>query len=411
MILICAKKLIYSKLKIRLVIREFWPLKGGLTLHALRLCQELIRAGHEIEVITPFTTLRPNGNNLFWATEQKRSFLNEGVPTHVIGLNLAEKLFLLPLKKLQWRDHTRELAKRMLQRVLAPKFAPFFKQADLVHYDGAGMEFIGFAAAKAAKKLGIPFVIQPSVHLGQWGHLPVDHEFFRLADAMLAHSLVEKHYLQQVVGQTLVHLVYNGIDEQPGGNPQRFRDKFGIRSPFVLFLGRKTEDKGYFLLREAFPMVAAKHPEVLMVCAGPDRGLAPEANQMELEYISDQDKADALAACEFLCVPSEGESFGLVFLEAGRARKPYLARDLELFDDLLGLNGETGLRIGRRQDDGRVLVSAGELANGIEALIEKSEKSKTDMGKAGFSNAERFLWDETIERFLVAYRSVIPSEL
>ena len=381
-----------------------------MTLHALRLCQELIREGYEIEVITPFTTLRPNGNNFFWATEQKRSFLNEGVPTHVIGLNLAERLFLLPLKKLQWRDHTRELAKRMLQSVLAPKFAQFFKQSDLVHYDGAGMEFIGFAASKAAKKMGIPFVIQPSVHIAQWGQLPVDHEFFRLADAMLAHSLVEKHYLQQVVGQTPVHLVYNGIDEQPGGNPQRFRDKFGIRSPFVLFLGRKTEDKGYFLLREAFPMVAAKHPEVLLVCAGPDRGLAPEANQMELEYISDQDKADALAACEFLCVPSEGESFGLVFLEAGRAKKPYIARDLELFDDLLDANGETGWRVGRRQVDGRVVISAEGLAEGICHLLEQPILRKVEMGEAGYVNASRFLWEATVNRFIHAYRAALSCK-
>jgi glycosyltransferase involved in cell wall biosynthesis len=398
-------------LKIRLVIREFWPLKGGLTLHALRLGQELLLRGHDFEVITPFTTQRPDGNNLFWAKETSRSFLNEGVPTHVVGLSLRERLFLLPLKKLQWRNDTRQIAKALLQKVLSPKFERLYKGADLVHYDGAGMEFMGFAAVKAARRCGIPFMIQPSVHFGQWGHLPVDHEFFRLADALLAHSLVEKCYLEKVVPNKPVHLVYNGIDDQPTGNAEKFREKFGIRKPFVLFLGRKTEDKGYFLLREAFATITKKHSHFSLVCAGPGGGLPSESNMMELEYITDEEKADALAACEFLCVPSEGESFGLVFLEAGRARKAYLARDLELFDDLLGLNGETGLRIGRRQDDGRVLISAEELAKGIEAMLHTPEKSKIDMGKAGFSNAERFLWDETIERFLVAYRSVIPSEL
>ena len=163
-------------MRICLVIREFWPLKGGLTLHAHRLSQELIRAGHEIEVVTLFTTIRPSGNNLFWAKEPKRFFHNDGVPTHVIGLNLAERLFLLPLKKLQWRNETRELAKKMLQFVMTGQFARLFHDADLVHYDGAGMEFLGFAAAKAARKCGKPFLVQPSVHIGQWGHLPVDLE-------------------------------------------------------------------------------------------------------------------------------------------------------------------------------------------------------------------------------------------
>ncbi len=90
-----------QRLKIRFFIRKFWPLKGGLTLHALRLGQELLLRGHDFEVITPFTTQRPDGDNIFWAKETRRSFLNEGVQTHVVGLSLIERLFLLPLKKLQ----------------------------------------------------------------------------------------------------------------------------------------------------------------------------------------------------------------------------------------------------------------------------------------------------------------------
>ena len=364
----------------------------------------MMRAGHEIKVITPFTIIRPNGNNMFWANEQKRFFLNEGVPTHVIGLNLAERLFLLPLKKMQWRNDTRELAKAMLQWVLTSKFMRLFKDADLVHYDGAGMEFLGFAAAKAARKCGKPFLVQPSVHIGQWGHLPVDLELFQLADGFLAHSEVERNYLLAVTGGKVpVHLVHNGIDDILPGNGDRFRAKHDIQGRLILYLGRKEQDKGYFLARLAFQNLVSRVPDIHLVCAGPGDGLPSSEKILELTYISDQEKADALDACEFVCVPSEGESFGLIFLEAGRAKKPYLARDLELFEDLLGPNFKAGARVGTRHVDGRVELSIAQLEQAMADLLSLPSEKRQAMGDAGYENAGRFLWPEIVQRFLTAY--------
>ena len=397
-------------MRICLIIREFWPLKGGLTLHALRLGQELAGLGHRFEVVTPFVSKRPGGNNMFWATEISRDFVNEGVLTHVVGLGLAERLFLLPLKKLQWRSSTRFIAKAMLRLVYVKKFEKYFAGNDLVHYDGAGMEFLGFAAAKAARNCGKPFLVQPSVHLGQWGHLPVDFEFFCLADGFLVHSEVEKNYLHSVTHRKVpVHLVYNGIDDILAGNGERFRAKHEISSRIILYLGRKDHDKGYFLARQAFQKISAQKPEIHLVCAGPGEGLPSTEKITELAYISEQDKADALNACEFVCVPSEGESFGLVFLEAGRARKPYLARDLELFEDLLGPNLKSGVRVGSRHGDGRVGLNVEQLERAIFDLLSLPPEKRQEMGDAGFVNAARFLWPVTVQRFLDAYSDTIDQ--
>ena len=370
----------------------------------------MIRHGHQIEVITRFTKVSPDGNNRFWANEQKRIFLNEGVPTHVISLNIAERLFLLPLKKLQWRNKTRELAKKMLQFVMTGKFVRLFQDADLVHYDGAGMEFLGFAAAKAARKCGKPFLVQPSVHIGQWGHLPVDLEFFQLADGFLAHSEVERNYLLSVTGRRVpVHLVYNGIDDILPGNGEKFRAKHHIRGRLILYLGRKEQDKGYFLVRQAFQNLVSRVPDIHLVCAGPGDGLPSSEKILELAYISDQEKADALDACEFVCVPSEGESFGLIFLEAGRAKKPYLARDLELFEDLLGPNFKAGARVGLRHTDGRVELSAAQLELVMFDLMSLPSEKRQAMGIAGYENAGRFLWPEIVQRFLTAYSETLTT--
>lgn len=396
-------------MKIRLVIREFWPLKGGLTLHALRLAQEMTQRGHDFQVITPFIEKRPAGNARFWMTERSRKVTIEGVTCHVIGLSLAERLFLLPLKKLQWRAATRGLAKSMLTLVYRQRFRHLFADADLVHYDGAGLEFLGFAAGKVAREMNLPFVIQPSVHLGQWGHLPVDHEFFRLADSILAHSKVEAEYLHKVLGgKVAIHTVYNGIDVISGGDGKGFRARHGIHGRMILFLGRKEDDKGYFLMREAFREVGRRIPGAHLVSVGPGAGLPPESHAIELGYVTDKERADAFAACDVLAVPSEGESFGLVFLEAGRARKPFVARDLELFEDLLGRNGESGLRIGTRFPDGTVQLGPQELCDALVCLLNDSAR-RVQMGRAGFMNSERFLWRHIAELFEIAYRETLSE--
>lgn len=401
-------------MKVRLVIREFWPLKGGLTLHALRLAQEMIKRNHDFQVITPFTERRPGGNNRFWATEKERVFTNEGVPTQVYGLNLLQRLWLLPLKKLKWRPRTQAMARSIMNSVLVPKFRRYFSGVDLIHYDGSGVEFIGFAAYEAARLYKIPFIIQPSIHIGQWGHLPIDHQFFKLGDGLLAHSKIERDYLVNQVGISTrkVHLVYNGIDDILPADPQSFRSRYRLKGPIILFLGRKSHDKGYPLLRRAFKTVRKARPDVHLVCVGPEgktelTGISQEG-VLELNYLSETEKSEALLACDLLCVPSEGESFGLVFLEAGRARKPFVARDLELFEDLLGPNGHAGYRIGKRLPDGTVELSEEELANQLIKIVDTPEMS-TRMGAQGYENSARFLWPAIGKRFEDAYEKIIAD--
>jgi glycosyltransferase involved in cell wall biosynthesis len=300
----------------------------------------------------------------------------------------------------------------MLNVVFHRKFREFFHQFDIIHYDGAGQEFMGFAAATVAKSLSKPFIIQPSVHLGQWGHLPIDHEFFRLADAMIAHSTIEKRYLESIVDKkTPVHLVFNGIDELPQGDGLQFREKHSLHGPLILFLGRKTDDKGYFLLRQAYKAVRSEIPDCHLVNIGPGDSVAEDTpGVVELGYVSDQERSDALFACSFLCVPSEGESFGLVFLEAGRASKPYLARDLELFEELLGENQKTGIRIGDREHDGQVSLSPDQLARSLISLLQSPESDLQQMGAAGRKNSRRFLWDNIVPRFEEAYRKALAKD-
>jgi glycosyltransferase involved in cell wall biosynthesis len=125
--------------------------------------------------------------------------------------------------------------------------------------------------------------------------------------------------------------VPGGTDQAIGGvNAQRFRDEFGINGPFMLYVGRIDENKG---CRQLFDF----HARTVRRCA--ERGEQPPllvlAGHAVLEIpdhptvrhagaVSEQQKWDALAACDFLVMPSFYESLSMVLLEAWAVSRPVL---------------------------------------------------------------------------------------
>jgi glycosyltransferase involved in cell wall biosynthesis len=398
-------------MKIIIVIRDFWPLPGGLTLHTLRLAQELTKLGHTVEVVTRFTQNRFPGNQFFWKTEKTHTFSNEGITTHVIGLNLWERFLLLPLKKIRWRENTQWLAIKLVQLVFVTKFTKIFQGADIIHYEGGGLELMSFAALKTANQLKIPFAVQPSIHINEWGNQAIDHQLFRSSDRLFARTQVEKNYLVDLgIDQSKVTVVGSGFDDTSTGDADRFRQKYKIQNEIVLFLGRRSEDKGYFLLKSAFSTVVKFHSSVTFVFIGPgpdsrNNSTSTEAHCsriLELDYITNEERNDALAACDIFCVPSRGESFGLVFLEAARCKKPIIARNLEVLDELLG-QYKAAYLIGERVRPGIVHISPEEIAQAILELLHDHIRAST-LGMNAFIRSLEFLWPQIISEFQEAYQ-------
>jgi len=107
--------------------------------------------------------------------------------------------------------------------------------------------------------------------------------------------------------------------------------------PAALILGRimRTEDyKGHRELIAAWPRVLASIPEAQLWIAG-DGDLREELQRIVaqaglvkniqfLGRISEEQKQERLARCRCLAMPSRGEGFGLVYLEAMRLGRPCL---------------------------------------------------------------------------------------
>ena len=163
----------------------------------------------------------------------------------------------------------------------------------------------------------------PALGLGIFG--PV----FRSVRAVMYNSFEERRLINSVSDNAGVPGVVVGVgsDVPRRVNPDRFRRKFGLDRPFIIYVGRIDENKGCKELFEYFPRYAAHVSRALsLVLIGSSILPIPSHPSIRhLGFTSDEDKFDAMAAAELLVMPSHYESLSMVALEAWALGRPVLA--------------------------------------------------------------------------------------
>ena len=203
-----------------------------------------------------------------------------------------------------------------------------------------------------------------------------------------------------------VVVIHNGID------PDRFRRtearevlaRRGVREPFVLFVGRITDQKGIFHLLEAAPSLPAG-VQVVLCASAPDtpeiearlrRALPEHPNVVWIGEMIPVDEVVQLYshAAVFVC-PSVYEPFGLINLEAMACETPVVASGvggiLEVVED-----GKTGLLVEPGRPDA--------LAGAIRTLLADPARGRA-MGRAGRQRVEaHFSWTSVAARTREVYQ-------
>jgi hypothetical protein len=135
--------------------------------------------------------------------------------------------------------------------------------------------------------------------------------------------------IQAIASNQDVPSVVVGIGSDVPPNPQatRFRQKYNVREPFAIYVGRIDENKG---CKELFDFFAAYLREqagkLSLVLIGQSLLPIPEDPRVRhLGFVDDADKFDAMAAAELLIMPSYFESLSMVALEAWALGRPVLA--------------------------------------------------------------------------------------
>jgi len=164
---------------------------------------------------------------------------------------------------------------------------------------------------------------------------------------------------------------------------------------FLLIVGRMASTeryKGHDQLLEAMPRL----PGARLVIAGEGddrprleekaRALGIASRVVFTGFVSEATLAGMYGRCAVFAMPSRGEGFGLVYLEAMRAGKPCVAARASAAEEVVA-DGGTGLLVD--PDD------PGELTGALERLLENPDVARK-MGEAG---RRRWRSEFSVERF------------
>ena len=229
-----------------------------------------------------------------------------------------------------------------------------------------------------------------------------DRAIASLAHTHIAISRGLAQYLEEVEGfdSSSFEIVHYGI--QPDGQPVPYADDV----PRLLCVGRLIPIKGHIVLLRAFAQARLRLPSLRLDIAGRgplEPALRALAKELGIEdavrfrgHVSPVQRAIEDAAV--VVVPSMGEGFGMVALEAMERARPVIAAEIgglgELVDD-----GVTGC-----------LVPAGEAEPLADAIIGLGSDLglAAEMGRAGRTRAlEQFLQERCTDRTEALYRKAL----
>jgi glycosyltransferase involved in cell wall biosynthesis len=399
------------KLKIAISIWCFKPETGGLQAYTEQLCWELQRRGHHIFVVTRAATRVPQWRDYLFFNERAASLSVKNIPVRPLRFARVWWPVLWLLGKLVVRPRFQPIAVQLYKLVSRKPARLAFRDVDLIHHIGEASPLTGFAAAAAAKHWGIPFVVSPTCHPHHVGDSPLALRLYKQANRLLVYTEYEAQHLRRKLEGCAIDVVGIGIENRSDGNAEKFRTRFGLDGPFILFIGRKDRQKGYLLLLDAFKVLRRQRPDMNLVCMGPTESTAEQQEiegLIDFDFTSEELKHDALAACTCLCVPSDGESFGLVYMEAGRYGKPTVGRKVAVLEELLH-DGVAAVLLGVPDDaHNRATLSPESLAAALRKLLSDPKECRR-IGENCRAVSEQFVWPRVVKRFEASYYQALEG--
>jgi glycosyltransferase involved in cell wall biosynthesis len=173
------------------------------------------------------------------------------------------------------------------------------------------------------------FII-PCLHDEGYARMGVLRELYHRVRGLIFHTQFEMKLGQELYSLTnsQSYLFGEGIDTEVQSVAERFRLKYHLEDPYILYAGRRDSGKNTPLLVNYFILFKKRNPSKLkLVLIGNlpfQIPLAGKQDILDLGFVSKQDKYDAYAGASLFCQPSVMESFSIVIMESWLCETPIL---------------------------------------------------------------------------------------
>ena len=296
--------------------------------------------------------------------------------------------------------------------------------ADVLHLHGlwTGQNW---SAARAARKIGHPFIITPHSMMMPWawqrsawkkrlvGRL-FEHKNLRTAACLHALAEGEAAHIRDLGFNTNVKVIPNGLhpdefESLPPADDLEERFESAKDQRWVLFLGRIAEQKGIVPGMLACFDVMAAHSDWHLVIAGPDEfgmrqtleaavGRKGMADRVTFTgTLERQEVLACLGRSSILLQPSLSEGLSMTIIEAMAARLPVLISNACNMPEVAEQRAGCVVEPERRS-----------IAAALRELIGLSDDERRAMGDRGREMAKaRFDWAGLIPKYRQMYANVV----
>ncbi|MEO8259234.1 MAG: glycosyltransferase [Acidobacteriota bacterium] len=316
-------------MRLAVVVQRYGPaINGGAELHARYIAEHLARHA-EVEVLTTCST-----DYVTWRNELAPGVEQiNGVPVRRFRVKHERDPRLFGRRSTHVFEHSHSLADELdwldAEGPTAPALIDHLARS-AEHYDHClFFSYRYYHAYYGVRAAAARAILVPTAERDAAVGLTMFQPIFRGVRALMYNSDEERTMIQAVSGNDDVPGVVVGVGSEIVQNPRadRFRQKYNVRGPFAVYVGRIDENKGCAELFQFFQgYLRDPSGRLSLILIGNSLLPVPEHPRIRhLGFLDDADKFDAMAAADLLIMPSYFESLSMVALEAWALGRPVLA--------------------------------------------------------------------------------------
>ncbi len=248
----------------------------------------------------------------------------------------------------------------------------------------------------------------PCLHDEAYARLPIYQDMFAAARSLMFYTEAEKQLAARLYpphANQLRAVLGGGVDNDRIADGDRFRRKYGLDGPLILYAGRREAGKNTPLLLDYWSRYWREEGQQrgarLVLLGSGDVAIPPEAAAgiIDLGFVSVEDKTDAYAAVDIFCMPSIHESFSIVLMESWLAGTPVLVHA----DCAVTLEHVV------RSNGGLYFASYDEFAATISYLLD-NPATAAHLGQQGRAYVlANYPWDIIIPRYRALFHEVLGT--
>jgi glycosyltransferase involved in cell wall biosynthesis len=411
-------------MKILHVAHCYHPSTGGVQWFFKNVSERLVKDyGDDVTVVTTNSYYGPEKLN-FKKIEPNREVIN-GV-----------KVIRFPFNR--WHIKPLQLTMKTLKRL----YVPVPKQLSLTLHGPISSSMKKYllqsdadvVGASSSNYLFMRLPLWKKCHFFYYGsiHFPQDEQATSLAQIQLNSIKASNYYLANTqyekerllklgVPGSKVFILGTGVDVEQlqAGNASvdEYRTSLGLPTSAVVigYVGRLEKTKNVMILLEAFSQAATKDANLFLLLNGASSNYVADlkayasalppaiANRIiwNIDFPA-MDKAKVFNAIDVLVLPSNNESFGLVFLEAWACKKPVIGAAIGAVQNVITDN-EDGL-----------LMNINDQSSLEKKILRLASESalRQRMGEKGYEKVmNNYTWDIITKKLRQCYVDAVNSNV